>query len=132
MNIIIFICNVIFLKKYIMLKGCLMGVMAHWTQSNYLMMQIFSLNLLFPTPNRDNKKDSVQSSRNLRCITFIHCNMTCSKLYYTYHNNKAMSMKCRFFKIFAIKNIRSGELPSKMLLIRIIENNKIYAHFRSG
>ena len=26
----------------------------------------------------------------------------------------------------------SGALPGKMLLVRIIENNKIYAYFRSG
>ncbi len=26
----------------------------------------------------------------------------------------------------------SGALPGKMLFVRIIENNKIYAYFRSG
>ncbi len=31
-----------------------------------------------------------------------------------------------------IKKFGSGALPGKMLLVRIIENNKIDAYFRSG
>ncbi len=33
---------------------------------------------------------------------------------------------------FVIKTLGSGALSGKMLLVRIIENNKIDAYFRSG
>ena len=35
-------------------------------------------------------------------------------------------------KNISLTKIGSGALPGKMLLVRIIENNKIAAYFRSG
>ncbi len=43
-----------------------------------------------------------------------------------------MLMFLRYRQYFTKANFGTGELSGKMLLVRIIKNDKIYAYFRSG